>query len=161
MKGEGYVEPSPFSLTIALPMLKHRICRNGHTVDKMDYRGKCFKCSAEQSKRSRDKLTKLSPWYACLERARLRAKKKELPCDLDCDWARARYTGKCELTGIVFKRANRKGGRCFSPSIDRIYPHLGYVKSNCRFILHGLNALKGSGTDNDMIFIASRLVNHR
>jgi hypothetical protein len=54
---------------------------------------------------------------------------------------------------------NRASARSpFSPSIDRIIPTLGYTKGNCRFILHALNALKGSGTDEQALAIAGAFV---
>lgn len=46
----------------------------------------------------------------------------------------------------------------FSISIDRIKPELGYVPGNVRFLLAGVNDLKGTGTDEDVLTIAHALV---
>jgi len=82
---------------------------------------------------------------------------KGLPFDLTLEWAREKYTGRCELTELEFKP--QIGVQCpFSPSIDRIVPELGYVQSNCRFVLSALNSLKQNGTDEDLLLIARALV---
>lgn len=44
------------------------------------------------------------------------------------------------------------------PSIDRIDPKVGYLTSNCRIILHAVNALKGEGTDADILLVANAIV---
>ncbi len=82
---------------------------------------------------------------------------RNLPFTLTDEWARARWTGKCELTGIPFV-VEGKHGKFFSPSLDRIDPKLGYVDGNCRFILFAVNTLKGVGTDEDMMLVARGLV---
>jgi hypothetical protein len=46
----------------------------------------------------------------------------------------------------------------FSPSIDRIDPEIGYLETNCRFVLFAINGLKGRGTDADLFAIAHALV---
>lgn len=40
-----------------------------------------------------------------------------------------------------------------SLSIDRVKPELGYTQDNVRFILHCLNAMKGNGTDGQVLEI--------
>ena len=48
----------------------------------------------------------------------------------------------------------------FSPSVDKIKNHLGYTLDNCRVIICGLNALKGTGTDADLLNIAKVVVDY-
>lgn len=93
-----------------------------------------------------------NPWKSLVNGARTRSRASGIECNIDHEWAAARYTGRCELTGLEFRpnRGHGCGPAPFSPSIDRINPALGYTKGNCRFILHALNALKGAGTDADM-----------
>lgn len=101
------------------------------------------------------------PWKAITVGAMVRAKKRGIPYDSDLlEWAAARYTGRCELTGLEFRpnRGHGCGPAPFSPSIDRIDPLLGYTKGNCRFILHAINAMKGSGTDEEVAFILRAFV---
>lgn len=56
----------------------------------------------------------------------------------------------CALSKLRFKRGSGNGPSMFSPSLDRIIPALGYVPGNVRFLLHGVNALKSTGTDDDV-----------
>lgn len=92
------------------------------------------------------------PWKGIVRGAIKRAIEKDIPYDADLlEWAPTVWTGRCALSGIEFKRGcGISGPTSLSPSIDRIIPSLGYTKLNCRFILHGLNALKSTGTDEEM-----------
>jgi len=102
------------------------------------------------------------PWKPLLDGVRRRAEKRGMPFDLTAEWALARWTGRCELSNIPFA-IGMPGGTPFTfhPSIDKIEPKLGYVQSNCRFILWSLNAFKGSTTDEDMYSIAEALLSNR
>lgn len=100
-----------------------------------------------------------APYRNLIQNAKTRAHASGTPFDLNTEWALSRWTGKCELTGIAFMVGLASVGP-FSPSIDRIKPELGYVKDNCRFILMGVNAMKGAGTDEQMLQIASALCQH-
>lgn len=77
--------------------------------------------------------------------------------DLTIEWARQRWTGKCELTGIEFVISSGCIG-FLSPSLDKIEPAKGYTQANCRFILACLNSFKGAATDADMMLVARALV---
>lgn len=103
-----------------------------------------------------------APWMVLVRNAHDRAMKKKLDFDLTIEWARERWTGRCELTGIEFKLGLPKASpRMFSPTVDKIDPKGGYVQSNCRFILHGINALKGEETDANMYLLAEALISNR
>jgi len=98
-------------------------------------------------------------WDGIVRGAIKRAVAKNLPYDEDLlEWAPTVWTGRCALSGIEFRRNVGMGPGPFSPSIDRIQPELGYTKGNCRFILHAINAMKGSGSDEEMLLIARALV---
>lgn len=101
-----------------------------------------------------------APWLSLLASAYRRAAKKNVSYTLTPAWAEERWTGVCELTGIPFNMGmpGKPGPRLYSPSIDRIVPSLGYVEENCRFILWAINSFKGEGTDDDMLKIATCLV---
>lgn len=73
--------------------------------------------------------------------------------DLTLEWARERWTGNCELSGLPFDWSKR-WLHAFSPSIDRINSLKGYTQDNCRFILQAINAFKGAGSDEIMFTIA-------
>lgn len=100
-----------------------------------------------------------TPWLSLLFGAMARARKKKVPFELTQDWAASRWTGRCEMTGIAFRfKGTGPGPKVFSPSIDRIEPKLGYVPSNCRFILWAINAMKGEATDAEVFEIAEAIV---
>ena len=98
-----------------------------------------------------------NPFLRTIEKARKRARESGLEYDLTIDWARKRWTGKCEITGAEFKREHGKQN-AFSPSLDRIDPSKGYTQDNCRFILWSLNRFKGDESDEVMIAIAKLLL---
>ena|SRR3990167_5203771 len=109
--------------------------------------------------RNRQSLARrmLLPWRNLLYSARQRAKNKGLEYTLSTEWARAKYTGFCELSGIAFRYGK---GRMwpFSPSIDRIDQSKGYTPDNCRFLLMAINNMRGTLGDAEMFMIAKRLV---
>lgn len=87
---------------------------------------------------------------------RRKAKKQGLDFDLDITWFEEKLnTGYCELSGIVFNYTDLN----FAPSVDRIDPRLGYIRSNCRVVLFCLNAFRGTMTDNQCRDIARALIN--
>jgi hypothetical protein len=97
--------------------------------------------------------------YNSVRQARVRCQKTGMDFDLSREWAENRYTGYCELTNIPFDVSVRAGP--YTISLDRIDNTKGYLKTNCRFILHALNMFKGVGTEEDMITIAKALVDEQ
>lgn len=112
------------------------------------------------NKEWRQKTKLSSPWWKFVNSARERAKKKKVPFELTNAWAKERWTGRCEITGIEFKSSATQGPKFFSASIDRIIPEKGYTEENCRFVLWAVNALKHDGTDEDMIRVALAIVEY-
>lgn len=98
-----------------------------------------------------------SPWQILVEVAKVRARQKNIPFDLTLDWAKERWTGRCELTDIPFVLGVKIRGP-FSPSIDQIKPNCGYTKDNSRFIIWAINSMKGVGSDKDVFDIAQAIV---
>lgn len=102
------------------------------------------------------------PWRFLLTGAKTRAKQKNLPFDLTEEWAVARWTGKCELTGLSFVLGGKwETLRTFWPTIDKITPARGYTQDNCRFVLWAVNTFKGQDTDAVIYSIAEALLSHR
>lgn len=112
----------------------------------------------EREKAKTDRLRRVT--HFLMKSAKSRAKKKRLPFDLTIDWAKDRWTGRCELSGIEFRPSSGRQNP-YSPSIDRIDGTKGYVRTNCRFILSAINYLKANGTDEQMFHIASELTARR
>src|ERR1700738_5064705 len=71
------------------------------------------------------------PWLNSLRGSKQRAKKEGIPFSLTRDWARERWNGNCEVTGLPFIFSTRRNPYLFSPSLDRIVPELGYAPDNC------------------------------
>lgn len=117
---------------------------------------------AQRSNIAASKLKhKLSvPWMPLLGNAKHRAKVRGLPFNLTPEWAQSVYTGRCALTNIPFliHRERSRGAHAFSPSIDRIRGEAGYVVDNCRFILHAVNAFRGTLRDEEMVELARWIV---
>lgn len=102
------------------------------------------------------------PWKKLIRTAEQRARKKGVPFELTYAWGEEHWTGHCKLTGIKFFLGQRGNGpKSLSPSIDRIRPELGYVPSNCRFVIWAVNAFKGESTDEEMFRIAVSLLSFR
>jgi hypothetical protein len=98
------------------------------------------------------------PWLNAFRGSKARAVKHNIPFTLTKEWAAERWTGCCEVTGIEFVLSDKRSPYLFSPSLDRKIPSLGYTPENSRFVLHAVNALKGQGTDEDMLKIAQAIV---
>lgn len=89
-----------------------------------------------------------------------RALRKGIPFDLDMNWVKENWTGKCSLTNLEFEFS--KGNVTRVPTIDRINPckTVGYIKSNCRLILFCINSFKFTGTDENIYEVADALLNN-
>lgn len=100
-----------------------------------------------------------APWRGLLNAAKWRAKQRGLTFALTDEWARERWTGRCELSDIPFVLGRRESGpKTYSPSIDQIRAKGGYTPDNCRFVIWAVNALKHDGTDEDVYRIARAIV---
>ncbi len=74
--------------------------------------------------------------------AKRRATKKCVPYDLDGfepELQQILAKGTCQLTGMTFIPMDST--KAFSPSIDRIIPSKGYVRSNVRIIVNAANIM--------------------
>lgn len=87
-----------------------------------------------------------------LNNARARAKKYKVSCDLTREWIQAKLEkGVCEVTGIPLVIAMNGGkghvDNPFSPSLDRVKQHSGYLKENVRLVCWIYNRARGAFTD--------------
>lgn len=97
----------------------------------------------------------LENWpHVILKTLRQRAKKKELPFDLDiADIVVPQF---CPVLGIQL-HVNRGGVGNNSPSVDRIKNSQGYVKGNIRVISHRANRLKCDATVDELKLVLADL----
>ena len=93
-----------------------------------------------------------------LESARCRAKKRGLDFNLTIE--DVVIPAVCPILGIEIKRKDGRGGREFSPSLDRIIPSLGYIKGNTAVISYRANRIKNDGTAEEHEKIAAWIRAH-
>lgn len=97
---------------------------------------------------------------------RSRAKRKNLDFDIDKEFIlRKLEKGVCEVTGLRLdlEDEGRNGARInpYGPSIDRIDPEQGYIKSNCRMVVWIYNVAKQDFSDDDVMVLATALVSSK
>jgi hypothetical protein len=69
----------------------------------------------------------------------------------------------CSVTGIAFDFNSVQDMKCnpFAPSIDRIDPSIGYLKSNVRLVIWQYNLMKGEISDELLFMICKEVINGR
>ena len=71
-----------------------------------------------------------------------RAKKDNLPFDLDIDYLLSIYVDTCPYLNIKLNLIASSGNSMDGVSIDKIIPELGYVKGNIQIISYKANVMK-------------------
>lgn len=80
-----------------------------------------------------------------LHQAKLRAKKQNVPFELTID--DIIIPSHCPILDIeLYVSDTGKGPTDNSPTLDKIVPHLGYVKGNVMIISHRANSIKRDAT---------------
>lgn len=88
-----------------------------------------------------------------LSRAKGRASAKRIPFDLCED--DIRIPSHCPALGIpLVKNLGGKVGNDNSPSLDRIVPHMGYVKGNIVVVSYKANRIKTDATPAELAKVA-------
>ena len=99
------------------------------------------------------------PWEHLFGAVKARAKRSKILFTLTPGWVEARWTGKCEITGIPFVISpGIHHPHPFSPSFDKIKRNLGYTPDNTRIILMAVNLLKYTENDAHVLKIAEAIV---
>lgn len=142
---------------------KDKLCKKCHSVNvrekrKTDRPKHNALRAASRSRRPWDVryLNDVTRW------SRERAKGTGIEWDLSREFLKelwAKQDAKCALSLVPFRPVEEKGkATMFSPSLDRINPNGGYTKNNVRFILHGLNTMKGKSSDEDLVNVCRAVV---
>jgi hypothetical protein len=99
---------------------------------------------------------------AMVRRAKVRAKKKDIPFTLDWEQLIPLAKDKCPyFTEIKLDWDNREEGVTeASPTLDRIIPEKGYVIDNVEIISSKANNIKSIGVSEDLYRVADRLYEH-
>lgn len=140
--------------------LRHKTCRTCHQtrpIDEFNTRGnktrhlhhsQCKSCSAERTRRYREKNVEARLWSS----AKMRAKTLGLPFNLDV--SDIIVPSHCPVLGILIDPSYRRRSEN-SPSIDRAIPSLGYVSGNVVVISWRANRLKSDASVDELRRIAS------
>ena len=115
------------------------------------YRKKGYKQGERPAKERRDK----HPSYNMLSNAKKRAKDLSLPFNLDLEDIVIPST--CPLLGIPIE----KGIGTYadnSPTLDRIFPHLGYTKGNVWVVSMRANRIKQDASLEELFIICKNLM---
>ena len=92
-----------------------------------------------------------------LSAAKNRATKQNLPFDLDLDFLVSIATDECPVFKTPFIWGQSNGAHPYRPSLDRVIPELGYVKSNVVFISFKANIIKQDVTEKELYAVADWL----
>lgn len=111
----------------------------------------CKQCHRKQRQSVKHKL--LDMFY----NARRRAKKNKIPFDLDTDYVINLFVEDCPLLGIKLDWTNRGYLKEDSPTIDKIFPELGYVYGNIWIVSAKANLMKGKATVEEINMLSNRL----
>jgi hypothetical protein len=90
------------------------------------------------------------PAYRMFVSARNRAIANELPFDITIGWCEYNTPEICPVLGIKLESSLTGSSQPSSPSLDRLVPELGYVKSNCRVISQRANHLKNNASIEEL-----------
>jgi hypothetical protein len=97
-----------------------------------------------------------------INKAKLRAKRKNLAFDLDLEYVLSIAPDKCPVFGTEFVWGRYQGGQHRqTPSLDRVVPELGYIKGNVVFISLWANMIKSDATDKELYAVADWLHDKR
>lgn len=109
---------------------------------------KHYKEHATSINEKRRALHQENPWVRMYQEAKSRAKKKNIPFDLSFDELLSIVPAdmRCPILGIEMKPANGKPTD-FSPTLDKVIPAKGYVKTNIAIISRRANTLKSNETN--------------
>lgn len=122
-----------------------RLYRNNNREKVAARKRKYYDTHEQKVKYHNRKYNKANRAKRLISNARDRATKRDLAFDL---WDHLEHIkkridiGVCEMTGIAFDLDSIRAFN--SPSIDRIDPIKGYVYSNIRIIIHGMNCALGN-----------------
>ena len=99
----------------------------------------------------------LGPFRYHAGQIRGRAKKNNIPFDLDAEYLRSIWTGVCPCFGTELRLpgfgdvASHPKQSC---SLDRLQPALGYTKGNVAWISYFANAIKRNATTSEVMDVA-------
>ncbi len=116
------------------------------------HQGRQYSCGCKSKDHCTTHGKSHSREYVLWVGAKQRAKKLNLPFNIDME--DVVIPDKCPCLGIDIV-PGEDGGLCNSPSLDRIYPSLGYVKGNVWVISFQANRIKNDSSPQELSAVAS------
>ena len=119
------------------------------------------KVSNSRSKKCKEKLRIENPKrYSAIQMrasASKRAKKFNLPFEIDLEYILDHCKDECPILGVNLKYGGGDKSN-HSASLDRIVPYLGYVKGNVMVISNLANTMKSNATKEDLLEFAQYML---
>ncbi len=112
----------------------------------------CKVCSALRSQERRG--SPVGRMMTMLTHLRSKCKKQNIPFDLDIEYLSTLYVDVCPALGLKLDYYVKGHSAWNSPSIDRFYPEVGYVKGNVSIISNRANTLKLDATVEEVEAVA-------
>lgn len=110
-------------------------------------------CKMCRKARQREDRLRRSPWTERVGKIRLRAKRNNIPFDLDAEYLENLWNtqnGNCFYTGYQMKNVLGEGIGTETVSVDKVIPELGYVKTNVVLCTQRANTIKNNLTLEEM-----------
>lgn len=131
---------------------------------KNGYYPSCYECKALQRKNRYARMKSESPLEHWIKRnfdnVKFRAKKIGVDFDLDQEHIYQLILSQgncCEFCKIKFDMQATWKTRKKSPSIDRLVPHLGYIKKNVAIACYRCNTIKNNATFQELKMLSGEL----
>jgi hypothetical protein len=116
----------------------------------------CKTCKIANNRKYRS--TKEGYLYNTLNRAKVRAKNKNINFDLNIEYLQSIATEKCPVFNVDLFYYSSFNGQGHpdkqAAALDRIIPELGYVKENVVFISQWANTIKSNATEKELYLVA-------
>jgi hypothetical protein len=96
-----------------------------------------------------------NPTKVLVSSAKQRAARAGVPFDLGPD--DVVIPERCPVLGIPLRKSRGGAASAGSPSVDRVVPHLGYVKGNVVVMSHRANMIKNDASLSELEAITSWL----
>lgn len=89
-----------------------------------------------------------NPFKSTARKARQRAKKKNLECNIDPKYLQTIWTGMCPILGVPLQIGKKRGtiSELNLASLDRLDNAKGYIKGNVHFVSFRVNNIKTDAT---------------
>lgn len=118
--------------------------------------GICKTCRKEEA----NKKYRKDPFSTLARCKKAECKKKGLEYNLDPEYLRGIWTGKCPVFDTEITIGNSGYGSHRSGHLDRIDPNLGYTKGNVRYISGRANRIKYDATIDELQKIIEYMKRH-